>query len=114
MMNVEWVTVATHESRPLDVAWELSSNDAVVSAQWEALGSLRRETIGNARCGRCTRRGGLLDPGTPGSARPLLCQHDWVHVLRTMARRWSPRLEVSGSPRRANDDMHACSLTGHG
>lgn len=109
VMNVELVTAATHESRPLDAAWEFSLNDAVLSAQWEALGSLPRDTIGRKVWEMYEARG-FSYPGTPGSAPPLLCQHDWVHVLADYGTTVESEVEVFGLIARANDDMHAFSL----
>ncbi len=109
VMNVELVTAATHESRPLDAAWEFSLNDAVLAAQWEALGSLPRDTIGRKVWEMYEARG-FSYPGTPGSAPPLLCQHDWVHVLADYGTTVESEVEVFGLIARANDDTHAFSL----
>ena len=49
-------------------------------------------------------------PGTPGSAPPLLAQHDWVHVLADYGTTVESEVEVFGLIARANDDMHAFSL----
>ena len=63
-----------------------------------------------ARCGRCTSPAGFTFPGTPGSAPPLLAQHDWVHVLADYGTTVESEVEVFGLIARANDDMHAFSL----
>jgi hypothetical protein len=109
VMNVDLVTAATHESRPLEAAWEFSVNDPSLAAQWEALGSLPRDTIGRKVWEMYEARG-FSYPGTPGSAPPLLCQHDWVHVLADYGTTVESEVEVFGLIARANDDMHAFSL----
>jgi hypothetical protein len=49
-------------------------------------------------------------PGAPGSAPPLLAQHDWVHVLADYGTTVESELEVFAFVARANDDMRAFSL----
>jgi hypothetical protein len=49
-------------------------------------------------------------PGRPGSAPPLLAQHDWVHVLAEYGTVVDSELEVFAFIARANDDMRAFSL----
>ena len=49
-------------------------------------------------------------PGAPGSAPPLLAQHDWVHVLADYGTTVECELEVFAFIARANDDMRAFSL----
>ena len=109
VMDVELVTAATHESRSLDAAWEFSLNDADLAAQWEALESLPRDAIGRKVWEMYEARG-FSYPGAPGSAPPLLCQHDWVHVLADYGTTVESEVEVFGFIARANDDMHAFSL----
>ena len=52
----------------------------------------------------------VLVPRDPGSAPPLLAQHDWVHVLADFGTTVESELEVFGFIARANDDMRAFSL----
>jgi len=56
------------------------------------------------------RARGFTFPGLPGSAPPLLAQHDWVHVLADYGTTVEAELEVFGFIARANDDMRAFSL----
>jgi hypothetical protein len=56
------------------------------------------------------RARGFSFPGSPGSAPPLLAQHDWVHVLADYGTTVESELEVFGFIARANDDMRAFSL----
>ena len=52
---------------------------------------------------------GFVFPGLPGSAPPLLAQHDWVHVLADYGTTVESELEVFAFIARANDDMRAFS-----
>ena len=54
----------------------------------EADGSLGR------RVTEFYRARGFAYPGRPGSAPPLLCQHDWVHVLADYGTTVESELEV--------------------
>lgn len=56
------------------------------------------------------RSRGFVYPGRPGSAPPLLAQHDWVHVLADYGTTVEAELEVFAFIARANDDMRAFSL----
>jgi hypothetical protein len=56
------------------------------------------------------RARGFVFPGLPGSAPPLLAQHDWVHVLADYGTTVESELEVFAFIARANDDMRAYSL----
>ena len=56
------------------------------------------------------RARGFAFPGSPGSAPPLLAQHDWVHVLADFGTTVESELEVFAFIARANDDMRAFSL----
>jgi hypothetical protein len=56
------------------------------------------------------RARGFRFPGTPGSAPPLLAQHDWVHVLADYGTTVENEVETFGFIARANDDMRAFSL----
>jgi hypothetical protein len=56
------------------------------------------------------RARGFAVPGRPGSAPPLLAQHDWVHVLADYGTTVESELEVFAFIARANDDMRAFSL----
>ena len=49
-------------------------------------------------------------PGAPGSAPPLLAQHDWVHVLTDYGTKVESELEVFAFVARANDDPKGFSL----
>ena len=53
---------------------------------------------------------GFAFPGSPGSAPPLLAQHDWVHVLAGYGTKVEAELEVFAFIARANDDPRGFSL----
>jgi hypothetical protein len=109
VMDAEVAATAMHESREMDQPWEFSVNDPRLAAQWQALGSLPRDTIGRKVWEMYEARG-FSFPGTAGSAPPLLCQHDWVHVLGDYGTTVESEVEVFGLIARANDDMRAFSL----
>ena len=84
--------------------------------------SIRRSRSGGKRYATCrtTRWGGpscgsttpaaSRFPGLPGSAPPLLAQHDWVHVIADYGSSVESELEVFAFISRANDDPRAFSL----
>jgi hypothetical protein len=100
---------AVHSSRQLGEAWEFSVNDPELAARWAALGSLPSDSIGR-KVWEMYQSRGFTFPGTPGSAPPLLAQHDWVHVLGDYGTTVESEVEVFGLIARANDDLHAFSL----
>ena len=110
--TAEWSeekSASLHTSRALADAWEASVADPVLAARWEALEHCLPDSIGRRMfefyCGR-----GFEFPGRPGSAPPLLAQHDWVHVLVDYGTRVESELEVFAFIARANDDPRAFSL----
>ena len=98
-----------HTSGELADAWTECVNDASLAAQWQALADLPAGTIGRAMFEFYEARG-FVFPGLPGSAPPLLAQHDWVHVLADYGTRVESELEVFALIARANDDPRAFSL----
>jgi hypothetical protein len=101
--------VALHTSTELASAWELVVDDPVLQARWAALEELPPGTLGR-RVTDFYRARGFAYPGGPGSAPPLLAQHDWVHVLADYGTTVESELEVFSFIARANDDMRAFSL----
>ena len=100
---------ALHTSQALDDAWQEVVRDEQLAKRWESLrhlpdGALGREVVKfyDAR--------GFVFPGRPGSAPPLLAQHDWVHVLAGYGSTVESEIEVFGFIARANDDPRAFSL----
>jgi len=98
-----------HTSGAMDSAWSECVNDPALAARWTALGDLPAGTIGRSMFEFYEARG-FVFPGLPGSAPPLLAQHDWVHVLADYGTRVESELEVFAFMSRANDDPRAFSL----
>jgi hypothetical protein len=107
--NAEDANVVLHASGGLHSAWDVSVTDPVLAARWQALAELPRGTLGRGVWELYQARGFSV-PGTPGSAPPLLAQHDWVHVLADYGTTVESEVEVFGLIARANDDMRAFSL----
>lgn len=100
---------ALHSTRVLHDAWEFSLADPELAARWASLEALPGDALGR-KVWELYQARGFSFPGTPGSAPPLLCQHDWVHVLADYGTTVESEVEVFGLIARANDDMHAFSL----
>jgi hypothetical protein len=100
---------ALHTSTELQSAWEVSVADSALAARWAALEHLDRVSLGR-KVWELYRARGFMFPGEPGSAPPLLAQHDWVHVLADYGTTVESELEVFAFVARANDDMRAFSL----
>lgn len=98
-----------HTTAALDSAWAEDIDDPELAGRWAALADLPRGTLGRGVWEMYQARG-FVFPGLPGSAPPLLAQHDWVHVLADYGTTVESELEVFGFIARANDDMHAFSL----
>ncbi len=107
--NEEESADALHSTRVLHDAWEFSLADPELAARWASLESLPGDALGR-KVWELYQARGFSFPGTPGSAPPLLCQHDWVHVLADYGTTVESEVEVFGLIARANDDMHAFSL----
>lgn len=100
---------ALHTSVDLAQAWDVAVADPELAARWDALADLPAGTLGR-RVWELYRARGFEVPGRPGSAPPLLAQHDWVHVLADYGTVVESELEVFAFIARANDDMRAFSL----
>jgi hypothetical protein len=98
-----------HTSAELASAWATAVDEPDLAARWSALGDLPPGTLGRG-VWELYRARGFVFPGLPGSAPPLLAQHDWVHVLADYGTTVESELEVFGFIARANDDMRAFSL----
>lgn len=98
-----------HSSRELTSPWELDVDDPALTARWAALETLPSGTLGR-QVTDFYRARGFTYPGRPGSAPPLLAQHDWVHVLADYGTTVESELEVFALIARANDDPRAFSL----
>lgn len=98
-----------HTSGELSSAWDLAADDPALAARWTALAGLPAGTLGREVWELYDARGFVV-PGLPGSAPPLLAQHDWVHVLADYGTTVEAELEVFALIARANDDMRGFSL----
>jgi hypothetical protein len=102
-------SAALHTSSALTSAWEACADDAALAARWAAMEQLPEGTLGRM-VSEFYRARGFSYPGRPGSAPPLLAQHDWVHVLADFGTTVESELEVFAFIARANDDLHGFSL----
>ncbi len=110
--TADWDTAsaaALHTSDELAGAWDEVVADAALARRWEALEELAPGTLGR-RVADFYRARGFAYPGRPGSAPPLLAQHDWVHVVADYGTTVESELEVFGLIARANDDPRGFSL----
>ena len=100
---------ALHMSTGRVGPWDVALHDRDLAARWCALETLPPGSLGR-RITEFYQARGFAYPGLPGSAPPLLAQHDWVHVLADFGTTVESELEVFAFIARANDDPHAFSL----
>ncbi len=98
-----------HTSVSLQDAWEQAPSDDELASAWRGLAECPHGSIGRAVYSFYRNRG-FSFPGTPGSAPPLLAQHDWVHVLADYGATIENEVEVFGFIGRANPDPEGFSL----
>jgi len=98
-----------HTTAELDAPWEEVPRDPDLAARWAALEDCAQGTLGQGVF-RFYRARGFTYPGLPGSAPPLLAQHDWVHVLADYGTTVESEIEVFGLIARADDDPHGFAL----
>jgi hypothetical protein len=99
---------ALHATR-LESSWGQVVDDPALAARWHSLTELAVGTLGRGVADFYRDRG-FVYPGLPGSAPPLLAQHDWVHVLAGYGTALENEIEVFAFIARANDDPRAFSL----
>ncbi|MCU1468326.1 MAG: hypothetical protein JWM72_4254 [Actinomycetia bacterium] len=102
-------SAALHTSGELSDAWQACVSDEALAQQWEALRDLPDGTLGREVVKFYDARG-FAFPGRPGSAPPLLAQHDWVHVLSDYGSTVECEIEVFAFVSRSNDDPRGFSL----
>jgi hypothetical protein len=102
-------TQTLHTTTALTSAWDSAIDDPALASRWAELERLEPGSLGR-RITDFYRARGFVYPGLPGSAPPLLAQHDWVHVLADYGTTVESELEVFAFIARANDDMRAFSL----
>ncbi len=100
---------ALHTTSAPSTAWDSAVADPALAERWEELEELPAGTLGR-RMTEFYRARGFVYPGRPGSAPPLLAQHDWVHLLADFGTTVESELEVFAFIARANDDPRAFSL----
>lgn len=93
----------------LTSSWGQVVDDTGLAGQWQSLADLPIGTVGRGVADFYRDRGFVV-PGLPGSAPPLLAQHDWVHVLAGYGTALENEIEVFAFMARANDDPRAFSL----
>ena len=98
-----------HTSQELAEAWQEVARDEELARRWESLRDLPDGALGREVTKFYDARG-FVFPGRPGSAPPLLAQHDWVHVLAGYGSTVESEIEVFAFIARANDDPRAFSL----
>jgi len=98
-----------HVATNLSSAWQSVEDDPVLAGRWASLADLPVGTLGRG-VSEFYKSRGFAFPGSPGSAPPLLAQHDWVHVLADYGTRVESEIEVFAFIARANDDLRAFSL----
>ena len=102
-------SAALHTSSELSDAWQSCVADEALAQRWEALRDLPPGTLGREVAKFYDARG-FVFPGRPGSAPPLLAQHDWVHVLADYGSTVECEIEVFAFVSRSNDDPRGFSL----
>ncbi|MCU1428428.1 MAG: hypothetical protein JWL83_2428 [Actinomycetia bacterium] len=100
---------ALHTTGALAEAWQESVNDAALAQRWADLERCPDGAIGRAVFDFYRARG-FSFPGTPGSAPPLLAQHDWVHVVADYGTKVESEIEVFGLIARAIPSPQGFSL----
>ena len=98
-----------HTTAGLHAPWDEVARDHALAARWTALEGCADGSLGQAVF-RFYRARGFIFPGLPGSAPPLLAQHDWVHVLADFGTTVESEIEVFGLIARANEDPRGFSL----
>jgi len=98
-----------HTTAALEAPWDEDAKDPSLAARWVALEQCPEGSLGQGVF-RFYRARGFTFPGLPGSAPPLLAQHDWVHVVADYGTTVESEIEVFGLIARANDDPSGFSL----
>lgn len=95
--------------RDIGDGWGVVDDDSQLAHKWAALEDCPAASLGREVWEFYMSRG-FAFPGSPGSAPPLLAQHDWVHVLADYGTTLENELEVFGFIARADDDPRGFSL----
>lgn len=90
-------------------AWSSTVDRPELATRWRSLADLDEGTLGRGVHDFYIARG-FRFPGDPGSAPPLLAQHDWVHILADYGSVVESELEVFAFIARASDNPQAFTL----
>lgn len=102
-------TESLQTDQQLDSAWALVEDDPALGTQWATLADCPRGSLGRGVFEFYDARG-FAFPGQPGSAPPLLAQHDWIHVLTDYGSTVESEIEVFSFIATANENPRAFSL----
>ncbi|MGO8871284.1 MAG: hypothetical protein ACLQPH_07750 [Acidimicrobiales bacterium] len=102
-------TSALHVASHLSDAWGSVEHDPGLATRWSELRHRPSGSLGRS-VWEFYRDRGFVFPGRPGSAPPLLAQHDWVHVLADYGSTVEAEIEVFTLIARSNDDPRGFSL----
>lgn len=102
-------TAAVAGMGEIDSIWQAVEDDDGLAQRWDALQQCPPRSLGRAVWEFYTARG-FAFPGRPGSAPPLLAQHDWVHVLAGYGSTVESEIEVFSFIAMANEDPRSFSL----
>jgi hypothetical protein len=106
----DWTqTGALRTDQDLESAWTIVDNDPELAARWEGLSECPAGSLGRKVFEFYDARG-FAFPGAPGSAPPLLAQHDWIHVLVDYGSTVESEIEVFSFIAMANEDPRGFSL----
>lgn len=100
---------ALHTDRDIGDGWGVVDDDPALAQRWADLEHCAEGTLGR-RVFEFYRARGFVFPGRPGSAPPLLAQHDFVHVIADYGTTLENEVEVFGFIARADDDPQGFSL----
>jgi hypothetical protein len=100
---------ALQTDQELDSAWAVVEDDPELARRWANLEHCPPGSLGRGVFEFYDARG-FSYPGQPGSAPPLLAQHDWVHVLADFGSTVESEIEVFSFIATANEDPRAFSL----
>lgn len=102
-------TGGLHTAGPLPGIWQVVDDDSGLVDRWAALEECPSGSLGRRVFDFYDARG-FAFPGSPGSAPPLLAQHDWIHVLTDYGSTVESEIEVFSFIATANEDPRAFSL----
>lgn len=98
-----------HTDRDIGDGWQAVEDDPVLAQSWADLERCPDGSLGRGVFDFYQSRH-FVFPGMPGSAPPLLAQHDWVHVIADYGTTLESELEVFGLVAWADDDPRGFSL----